>query len=129
MRFIEDITIKAYELQKQGNIVLSSVNLPDAYKKELEFVEGEREMIDQAHLAKIDLADEILIFNKGGYVGMHTMKEMAYALTLKKKLHFEEPINILRGEQIIDKIERVIEERENSKRDEEGFSQFLTDTN
>ncbi len=43
----------------------------------------EKERLDLLHLRKIDLADEILIINVGGYVGESTYKEWQYA---KKKL-------------------------------------------
>ena len=35
--------------------------------------------LDELHLRKIDLADEILVLNVGGYVGVSTRREIAYA--------------------------------------------------
>lgn len=35
--------------------------------------------LDQLHLRKIDLADEILVLNVGGYIGSSTSKEVKYA--------------------------------------------------
>lgn len=35
--------------------------------------------LDELHLRKIDLADEILVLNVGGYVGESTKREIAYA--------------------------------------------------
>lgn len=35
--------------------------------------------LDQLHLRKIDLADEILVLNVGGYIGDSTRREIAYA--------------------------------------------------
>lgn len=35
--------------------------------------------LDELHLRKIDLADEVLILNVGGYLGESTLRELAYA--------------------------------------------------
>jgi len=35
--------------------------------------------LDVLHLQKIDLADEILVLNIGGYIGESTMREIIYA--------------------------------------------------
>ena len=35
--------------------------------------------LDELHLRKIDLADEVLILNVGGYMGESTRNELAYA--------------------------------------------------
>ena len=45
----------------------------------------DKEMLDLLHLFKIDLADEILVLNVGGYVGQSTQREMAYAQRLGKR--------------------------------------------
>lgn len=44
----------------------------------------EKQAIDQLHLRKIDLADEIFVINVGGYVGSSTQREIAYARSLNK---------------------------------------------
>jgi|SRR5437762_306352 len=46
----------------------------------------DKEMLDLLHLFKIDLADEILVLNVGGYVGQSTQREMAYAQRLGKRI-------------------------------------------
>jgi hypothetical protein len=38
-----------------------------------------KQMLDRLHFAKIDLADEILVVNVGGYIGTSTKREVAYA--------------------------------------------------
>jgi hypothetical protein len=48
--------------------------------------------LDQLHLRKIDLADEILILNVGGYIGVSTRREYEYARALDKPVRFLEPI-------------------------------------
>lgn len=48
--------------------------------------------LDRLHLAKIDMADEILVINPGGYVGDSTRNEIAYARDARKRIRFlEEP--------------------------------------
>ena len=49
-------------------------------------------MLDELHLRKIDLADEVMILNVGGYVGESTRKELVYAKTKGKKITFLEPV-------------------------------------
>jgi hypothetical protein len=50
-----------------------------------------KEGFDELHLRKIDLADEILVLNVGGYIGESTRKEIAYAFSHHKKIRWLEP--------------------------------------
>jgi hypothetical protein len=61
-------------------------NLP---REEYERVKA---MLDELHLRKIDLADEVLILNVGGYMGESTRRELAYAMTHDKAIRFLEPV-------------------------------------
>ncbi len=47
-------------------------------------------MLDTLHLRKIDLCDEVLIINKGGYIGESTAREYDYALRIGKPVRFLE---------------------------------------
>lgn len=47
-----------------------------------------KQMLDRLHLAKIDLADEILVVNPGGYVGNSTQREITYAKLCGKRIRF-----------------------------------------
>lgn len=50
-------------------------------------------MLDELHLRKIDLADEVLVLNVGGYIGESTSRELRYALDHGKLVRFlEEPM-------------------------------------
>lgn len=42
--------------------------------------------LDELHLRKIELADEVLILNVGGYVGESTQRELDYARKLGKRV-------------------------------------------
>jgi hypothetical protein len=46
--------------------------------------------LDELHLRKIDLADEVLILNVGGYIGDSTKNEISYARMKGKQLRFLE---------------------------------------
>ena len=52
---------------------------------------GVKEMLDDMHLRKIDLADEIFVINVGGYVGESTKREIAYAEQTCKAIKYLEP--------------------------------------
>ncbi len=49
-----------------------------------------KKMLDELHLRKIDLADEVYILNVGGYVGESTRREIAYARSLGKPIRWLE---------------------------------------
>ena len=66
------------ELTLQGNIVIS-VGLFGHSGDDEVWKDGEKEMLDEMHLAKIDMADEIFVINPGGYIGQSTSREIAYA--------------------------------------------------
>ena len=46
--------------------------------------------LDELHLRKIDLADEVIILNVGGYIGESTARELAYARKTGKPVIFLE---------------------------------------
>jgi hypothetical protein len=48
--------------------------------------------LDELHLRKIDLADEVLILNVGGYIGESTARELAYARCHGKAVRFLEEV-------------------------------------
>ena len=43
------------------------------------FGPGAKERLDELHKRKIDLADEVLVLNVGGYIGESTRSEIEYA--------------------------------------------------
>lgn len=54
-------------------------------------VERIKRQLDELHLRKIDLADEILVLNVGGYIGESTRCEIAYAQGQGKRIRWLEP--------------------------------------
>ena len=52
-----------------------------------------KEMLDDMHKRKIDMADEIYVINVGGYIGDSTRSEIKYAQAAGKDVHYLEPQN------------------------------------
>jgi hypothetical protein len=79
-----------------GNIVLSVgffVHTPaDDANGVMQTVSiAEKRRLDELHLRKIDMADEVLFLNVGGYMGDSTRAELEYARGLGKIVRFLEP--------------------------------------
>ncbi len=92
-RFIEHFAIMAWELEKGGTIALGLHYLPPSYKAAASHqaeAEGVAEKMDELHLRKIDLADEILVLNVDGYIGNSTRREIAYAMGNGKPVKYLE---------------------------------------
>lgn len=51
----------------------------------------EKEMLDELHLRKIDLADEVFVLNVDGYIGESTRKEIEYAESIGKPVNYLTP--------------------------------------
>lgn len=49
-----------------------------------------KEMLDDMHKRKIDMADEIFVINVGGYIGESTKSEIEYARLHGKKINYLE---------------------------------------
>lgn len=76
-------------LTLQGNIVIS-VGLFGHSGDEEVWSEGTKEMLDDMHLRKIDLADGIFVINPGGYIGTSTRNEIEYAHKTGKTISYLE---------------------------------------
>ncbi len=81
------------EVQKrltlEGNIVIS-VGLFGHSGDDEVWKENVKEMLDDMHKRKIDMADEIFVVNVGGYVGSSTRSEIEYALAHGKSVRYLE---------------------------------------
>ena len=51
-----------------------------------------KEMLDDMHKRKIDMADEIFVINVGGYIGSSTRSEIEYATATGKAVNYLEPL-------------------------------------
>ena len=79
-------------LTLEGNIVIS-VGLFGHSGDEEVWTPGVKEMLDDMHKRKIDMADEIYVINVGGYIGESTRKEIEYAKKNGRTVNYLEPIN------------------------------------
>lgn len=52
--------------------------------------EEQKELLDDIHLQKIEMADKILVINKDGYIGKSTAREIEYAKKLGKEIRYLE---------------------------------------
>ena len=55
------------------------------------WTEGTKEMLDNMHKRKIDMADAIYVINVGGYIGESTRSEIDYATRHGKEILYLEP--------------------------------------
>ena len=72
-----------------GNIVIS-VGLFGHSGDDEVWTEGIKEMLDDMHKRKIDMADSIFVINVGGYIGQSTRSEIDYALEHGKTVEYLE---------------------------------------
>lgn len=77
-KFKEQYIETQKRLTLDGNIVIS-VGLFGHSGDDEVWTDGTKAMLDDMHLRKIDMADEIMVINVGGYIGESTRKEIAYA--------------------------------------------------
>ena len=76
-------------LTLEGNIVIS-VGLFGHSGDDEVWTEGTKEMLDDMHKRKIDMADEIYVLNVGGYIGSSTQSEIEYAKATGKPVRYLE---------------------------------------
>jgi hypothetical protein len=88
-RFYKTFAEWTEKLTLEGKIVLGiGSHMQD--DKTLGLTNNQVKMLLQLHRHKIDLADEVLIINKGGYIGKDTRNEINYAISKGKRVSFIE---------------------------------------
>lgn len=88
-RFKEDFLEQQKLLTLQGYIVIS-VGLFGHSGDDEVWTEGTKEMLDDMHKRKIDMADEIYVINKNGYIGESTLSEIKYAKSKEMPITYME---------------------------------------
>ena len=88
-KFKEEYLRAQKELTLQGNIVISVGLFGHSGDAEV-WTEGTKEMLDDMHKRKIDMADEIYVINVGGYIGSSTHSEIEYAKATEKGVRYLE---------------------------------------
>lgn len=89
-KFREDFMTANFEETMKGNIVLSVGFFMHTEVNRYILRAGEKEMLDDLHKRKIDLADEVLVINTGGYIGSSTRSEIEYAIMTGKPVRYRE---------------------------------------
>lgn len=89
-RFKDQFLEAQKRLTLAGNIVIS-VSLFGHSGDDEVWTEGTKEMLDDMHKRKIDMADRIYVINVNGYIGSSTRSEIEYARKKGKQVLFLEP--------------------------------------
>lgn len=92
-RFRDEFIDGQKRLTLEGNIVISVGLFGHSGDNEV-WSESTKEMLDDMHKRKIDLADEIFVINPGGYIGSSTKSEIEYALKTGKSVRYLESKNL-----------------------------------
>ena len=97
-RFFKEFLRANLEETMKGHIVLGIGNYRCSDKR-LGVTKEQKTMLDLLHLRKIEMADEVLILNKGGYIGPSTKNEMHYAIRQGKIVKFLEDVHVKRDKE------------------------------
>ena len=95
-RFKDEFMEAQKRLTLEGNIVISVGLFGHSGDEEVweNMDEGTltktKEMLDDMHKRKIDMADAIFVINKGGYIGDSTRSEIEYAKKHNKIINYLE---------------------------------------
>lgn len=88
-RFKEQYLEAQKRLTLEGNIIIS-VGLFGHSGDDETWEPGIKEMLDNMHKRKIDMADAIYVINVGGYIGESTRSEIEYAKSHGKEVFYLE---------------------------------------
>lgn len=85
---IDEFFQQQNRLTLEGNIVLSIIPFVNLVDKS-QLIKNKK-MLMAMHKQKIDLADEVLVINKGGHIGPDTKEEIEYAMKQNKPIIYLE---------------------------------------
>ena len=86
-RFKDQFLEAQKQLTLEGNIVIS-VGLFGHSGDDEVWADGVKNMLDDMHKRKIDMADAIYVINPGGYIGESTRNEIEYARRNGKEIMY-----------------------------------------
>lgn len=95
-KFKDEFLKAQKDLTLKGNIVISVGLFGHSGDSEVwenmdeETLTKTKEMLDDMHKRKIDMADEIFVINVNGYIGDSTKSEIEYAIKTGKKVNYLE---------------------------------------
>lgn len=85
MRFAEDMRIVSQSLTLAGIIVLMPTEI------DIPITDEQKAALGELHLRRIDLADRVMVVNRGEDYGESTTREIAYAEAAGKPVTFVGP--------------------------------------
>lgn len=88
-KFKEEFLKIQKELTLKGCIVIS-VGFFEFSEKDEVWTKETKELLDDMHKRKIDMADTIFVINKDGYIGKSTESEIEYAKSQGKNIAYLE---------------------------------------
>lgn len=94
-RFAQELRAVNRDLTLAGAIVLAPAELglpgdrvTDEQNTDTQITDDQKAALGTLHLAKIDLADRVVVVNPGGYVGESTRREIRYAHRTGKPVEY-----------------------------------------
>lgn len=79
---------QAWKQATRNESLAGKIVLGLAVDRSLSLFPSEREAVEELHLRKIDLADEVLVLDVDGYTGPSTMAQMRYARDTDTPIRF-----------------------------------------
>ena len=83
-RFKKEMEETAWELSRKGWVVWLPLFRPE------DADDIDESLLEDIGLAKIDMVDTVLVFNKDHYIGSSTQKEIEYCKFIKKPMRYLE---------------------------------------
>ncbi len=92
-RFVDVMAVCAWLIERDEKAIALALHLlpiwyPNCPKHHLAEHEGVRAEMDELHLRKIDLVNEIFVVNRHGYIGDSTRNEIAYARSRDRSIRW-----------------------------------------
>ncbi|SEB36145.1 hypothetical protein [Microbacterium hydrocarbonoxydans] len=85
MRFTDDMRAVSQSLTLAGVIVLMPAEI------DVPITDDQKAALGELHLRRIDVADRVVVVNRGEHFGESTMREIAYARAAGKPVTFASP--------------------------------------
>ncbi len=99
MRFYDEMLDMAVWQSRLGNIILMPFCV---FTAEAQISDPDKVMLDEMHFAKIDLSCGIIVVCPGGYRGVSTKREIAYAYDTGKYVMYSDQTNATLGGELTD---------------------------
>lgn len=89
-RFCQEMAVCGWLLERDEGVIALGLHLLPWWYENIKNItdhlaehEGVADQMDELHLRKIDLADEVYVVNRKDYIGKSTTREIEYAMSMK----------------------------------------------